>query len=92
MYTPMSIRKENVWRRCPAYSKTETFRLALQPLQEVIDAGAADCHFEGWLRLCNDAQTSGLLDDAFYRLHRDDAAAGDPEELLGIEVFAYHIK
>lgn len=41
--------------------------LFLQPDEEVVDAGAADCHFEVGFWFCHDAESSSwLLYDAFY--------------------------
>ena len=42
-------------------------KLFFQPDEEVVDAGAADCHFEVGFRLGHDAESATrLLYDAFY--------------------------
>ena len=63
--------------------------LAFEPVEEVIDARTADGHLEGgwWIGLDKESATS-LLYYTLDGIRVDDAATGDPEELLWIEFLA----
>ena len=67
--------------------------MLLQPSEEVVHAGAAYRHFEGyrWVRDYAEA-ASGLLDYAGDGFHRYDAASRDSEEFCRVEFFAYYVK
>ena len=60
--------------------------LPLYPFEEVIHAGAADCHFEWGLGLCGYAQAAAhLFDDGADGFEGDYAAAGDAEEIVRVQ-------
>ena len=68
-------------------------RLFLQPDEEVVDAGAADCHFEmGFRNRYNAEASTRLLDDALDGFHGYDAAAGDSEKCLRIELLVHDVQ